>query len=108
MGRRGGKSRVMALVGVFLACFRTYTLALGERGVVMLLAADKRQACVLRRYIGAFITHTPMLAAMVERQTAESIDLNNGISIEVHVASFRSPAATRSWQQFVTRLLLAE
>src|SRR5262245_26757339 len=40
VGRRGGKSRVAALVGVFLACFRDYSavLAPGERGTVMLLA----------------------------------------------------------------------
>lgn len=44
-GRRGGKSRVAALVAVFLALFRDYrgVLAAGERGTVMLLAADTRQ-----------------------------------------------------------------
>lgn len=90
MGRRGAKSRTMALLGVFVACFRTYTLAPGERATVMLLAADKRQARVLRRYIGAFIDETPMLAAMVTGRTRESIDLNNGVTIEVHVASYRT------------------
>jgi hypothetical protein len=90
MGRRGGKSRTMALVAVFLACFRTYQLAPGERGVVMLLAADKKQARVLRRYIGAFLNHTPLLASMVTRDTAESIDLTNAVSIEVHGASYRT------------------
>ena len=32
----------------------------------------------------------PMLARMVERETSESFDLTNNISIEVHTASFRS------------------
>ena len=90
MGRRGGKSRVMALVAVFLACFKQYTLAPGERGVVMLLAADKKQARVLRRYIGAFLDLTPLLDVMVTRRTTETIDLSNGTSIEVHVASYRT------------------
>lgn len=90
MGRRGGKSRVMALAAVFLAAFKDYTLAPGERGIVMLIAADKRQAKVLRRYIGAFLDLTPLLSAMVTRRTVETIDLNNGISIEVHVASYRT------------------
>lgn len=89
-GRRGGKSLVMGLVGSYLAAFRKYKLALGERGVVMLVAADKKQARVLRRYIGAFFQHIPMLRAMVVRETAEAIDLNNGVSIEIHVASYRS------------------
>ena len=46
VGRRGGKSRIAALVAVYLACFRDYRSALapGERGTVMLLAADRRQA----------------------------------------------------------------
>src|SRR5439155_14474742 len=35
-GRRSGKSRFAALLAVHAACFRTYLLAPGERGVVML------------------------------------------------------------------------
>ena len=31
-----------------------------------------------------------MLAALATRQTREAIDLSNGISIEVHVSSYRS------------------
>jgi hypothetical protein len=49
IGRRGGKSRVAALVAVYLACFRTYALAPGERGVVVVIAGDRRQARVILR-----------------------------------------------------------
>ena len=38
-GRRGGKSRIAALVAVYLAAFRTYELVAGERAVVMVLEA---------------------------------------------------------------------
>ena len=31
-----------------------------------------------------------MLAKMIERETQEGLDLSNGITIEVHTASFRS------------------
>ncbi len=89
-GRRAGKSLVMALVAVFLAAFRRYQLTPGERGTVMLLAGDKRQARVLRRYVGAFFATVPLLRAMVTAERAEAIDLDNGISIEIHVASYRS------------------
>src|SRR5688572_210105 len=41
IGRRGGKSRIAALLAVYLACFRRYVLAPGERGVLMVLAADR-------------------------------------------------------------------
>ena len=34
-GRRGGKSRVAALVAVYLSCFRRYRLAPGETGTLM-------------------------------------------------------------------------
>jgi hypothetical protein len=44
-GRRAGKSFVLALIAVFLACvydFRSY-LSPGERGTVMVIAADRKQ-----------------------------------------------------------------
>lgn len=92
IGRRGGKSFVSALVAVFLACFFDYQqyLAPGERGTVMIVAADKRQARVILRYIRAMLNNIPMLKVMVERDTADSFDLDNGVTIEVGVASFRS------------------
>jgi len=91
IGRRGGKSRVSALLAVFLACFRRYTLAPGERGVVMVIAADRRQARVVYRYVRALIEAVPMLKAMLAGDpTKEALHLNNGISIEIHTASFRA------------------
>jgi hypothetical protein len=90
VGRRGGKSFICALIGVFLACFRSYRLTPGERGIVMLLAADRRQARVLYRYARAFIEGVPMLRAMIQNTTADAVELNNGIEIEVHTASFRA------------------
>lgn len=91
-GRRSGKSFIAALIAVFLACFRSYKqyLAPGERGVVMVLACDRKQARVVFRYIQALVTHIPMLAQLVVLPKAESIELNNGIDIEVHTASFRA------------------
>ena len=92
VGRRGGKSFISALVAVFLACFRDYSdvLAPGERGTLMVLAADRRQARTVFRYISGLIDGVPMLARMVESRTAEAINLNNGVSIEVHTDSFRA------------------
>ena len=51
IGRRGGKSRLAALMGIFLAIFREYTVAPGEVPVVMVLAEDRRQARVVMRYM---------------------------------------------------------
>jgi hypothetical protein len=91
-GRRAGKSFVLALVAVFLACFHDWRpfLAPGERGTVMVIATDRRQARTILRYIRGFLTLVPMLARMVERETAEGFDLSNSTTIEVGSASFRS------------------
>lgn len=91
VGRRGGKSRVAALLAVFLACFRRYTLAPGERGVVMVIATDRYQARIVFNYIVALLESTPMLARLIEgKPRVESVDLKNGISVEIHTASFRA------------------
>jgi len=92
VGRRGGKSRIMALIAVWLACFKDYSqyLAPGERGTVLVIAADRAQARTIMNYAKELIRRVPMLKRLVIRQTRESIDLANGITIEVGTASFRS------------------
>ena len=92
VGRRGGKSFIVALIAVFLACFRDYRpfLGPGERGVLMIIATDRKQARVIMRYLTALLESVPMLAAMIERQDSESIDLNNRVSIEITTASYRT------------------
>jgi hypothetical protein len=60
-------------------CFRSYRECLGpgERGVIMIIATDRKQARVIMRYLTAILQSVPMLAAMIERQDTDSIDLNN-------------------------------
>jgi hypothetical protein len=91
VGRRGGKSRIAALVAVYTAALHDWdkVLAPGERGTVPLIAADRRQARTLMRYVQGLIHGCPMLARMVERETAEQIDLSNRVTIEIHTASWR-------------------
>ena len=91
-GRRGGKSFIVALIAVFLACFKDYRpyLGPGERGVLMIIATDRKQARVIMRYILALIEQVPMLKHMVVRQDSESLDLDNMVSIEITTASYRT------------------
>lgn len=92
-GRRAGKSFVLALIAVFLATFKSYNefLGPGERGTVMVIAADRRQARVIMRYVRGIIQGTPLLADMIEGQPrADGIDLDNSITIEVGTASFKT------------------
>lgn len=91
VGRRGGKSRVLALIATWLSAFVDYKPYLdpGERGVVQVLAADRDQAKIILRYIKAFFK-LPMLARLVERNSQYGLDLSNSVAIEVTTASFRS------------------
>lgn len=92
IGRRGGKSFVMALVAVYLAAFRDCRQYLqpGERATVGVIAADRKQARVIIRYVHGLLHGVRMLKKMVEAERAESFDLNNGNTIEVMTASLRS------------------
>jgi hypothetical protein len=91
-GRRAGKSFVLALIAVYLACFRDYRpyLQPGERGTVIVIAADRKQARTIMRYVRGMLTRIPMLSRLLERETSESFDLTNSVSIEIGTASFRS------------------
>jgi hypothetical protein len=91
VGRRGGKSRVLALIATYLACFRDYTpyLAPGEVATIAVVAADRKQARSIFRYITGALNSVPMLSAMVEDEQAEAIILTNRVVIEIATASFR-------------------
>jgi hypothetical protein len=91
-GRRSGKSFVLAAIAVFLAAFRDWRphLGPGERGTIMVIAADRRQARVILRYVTGLLRSVPMLAQLIESETQERVDLRNRVTIEVHTASFRS------------------
>lgn len=91
-GRRAGKSFVLALIAVFLACFRDYRQYLlpGERGTILIIAADRRQARVIFRYVRGLLTNVRMLADMIERETSDAFDLKNSITIEIAAGSFRT------------------
>lgn len=91
-GRRGGKSITLALIAVFLSVFRDWSdkLVPGERGTVMIIAADRRQARVIFRYLTSMLVETPLRDLVDGEPTQERIDLINGISIEISTASFKS------------------
>jgi len=85
VGRRGGKSRIAALVGVYQAAFVDHPpkLAPGEVAVVAIIASDRQQAQVVFRYVRALLTETPMLRRLVVNETAEAIELRGRVRIEV-------------------------
>ncbi|MCF6225770.1 MAG: hypothetical protein L3J22_05625 [Xanthomonadales bacterium] len=92
IGRRGGKSQMAALLAVMEACFNNHQskLSPGEVATVMVLAADRKQARTVMRYIAGLMESNPMLQRLIIKQNRESIELSNRCCIEVGTASFRS------------------
>ena len=92
VGRRGGKSRTLALIAVYLACFRDYApyLAPGEVATIGVLAVDKGQARAIFRFVLGLLKAVPMLEPLIVRRDTETIELSNRVHIEIATASFRS------------------
>lgn len=92
VGRRGGKSRVAALLAVYIAAFRDHKkhLAPGESATVMVLSPDRKQSRVVFKYVLALLHGVPMLEQMIVNETRESVELTSGAVIEIHTASYRS------------------
>jgi hypothetical protein len=89
-GRRSGKSRMAALVGVYLATFRQYHLSPGEVGHVLILAGSKAQAKTVFSYCKGFIESSAILSRQLLEATADELRLRGNIVIAVHPNSFRS------------------
>jgi hypothetical protein len=92
VGRRGGKSFISALIGVFIACFFSFTeyLTTGERGTVLILAVDRAQAKVVFNYCKGIIEAIPALRRMVTAWRADEVELSNDITIAVKTSDYRS------------------
>ena len=61
----------------------------GERGVLLCVAADQRQADVILDYADASFRASPVLSQLIEGRTQRELRLNNGIDIEVRAADYR-------------------
>jgi hypothetical protein len=90
VGRGAGKSRICALVACWFAC-RQYHFAPGERVYVGVFAPDRKQAGVTFSYIVGLLHAVPELAALIVRETRDSVELANGVVIEVITASTAAP-----------------
>ncbi|MDW7759452.1 MAG: hypothetical protein SCM96_02310 [Acidobacteriota bacterium] len=91
-GRRSGKSRLAALIAVFLATFRDWrnVLSPGERGKAIIIATDRAQAKVIHGYISGLLNSNPSLGRLIIAEGKESIELSTGVDIEIATANYRS------------------
>jgi phage terminase large subunit-like protein len=90
VGRRGGKSRAISVLATYVAGLCNHPdLVAGERGVVLIIAPDQRQADVVLDYVEANFRGSPILNQVVEARTQRSLKLTNRIDIEVRASEFR-------------------
>jgi hypothetical protein len=91
VGRGGGKDAVAASLAAYHAVnVDKARLRPGEHAVVLCLAVDRDQAQVAYRYVKGYFEQVPLLAGMVERITADTIDLTNGAEIIIATNSYRA------------------
>src|ERR1700722_161383 len=92
IGRRGGKSRILATIAVYLACVRNYApyLAPGEVATIAVIAADRDQARAIFHFVSGLLKAVPLLRKMVATATRPRILFTNRVAIEIGTASFRT------------------
>jgi len=91
-GRRSGKSFISSVIAVYLACFKDWRpfLSPGERGWIFILANDKPQASIIKKYISGILHANKLLRARIENEKKEEIELRGGVGIAVKTSSFRT------------------
>lgn len=89
-GRRGGKSRALSVLGVYLACLCEFDgLATGELPMVSVIALDASQASVAMSYAVGAIEESPLLSQMIRRKTPDMLELTNKVAFRATGPSFR-------------------
>ncbi len=89
LGRRSGKSdKIASNIALYEACCRKHKLSVGQTGVVMVVASEKkRQAKIVFQYIEGKLKRSPILRKMIDNITQECITLTNGVEIQVYPCS---------------------
>ena len=91
-GRGAGKSRWAARLACLFAAGRTYSRrAPGERIYCGIFAPDRKQAIVTFRYVLGLLKAVPVIERTIERELRESVELDNGYTVEVITASKAAP-----------------
>jgi hypothetical protein len=91
VGRRGGKSRAISVLATYIAALCEHpALVRGERGVVLIIAPDTKQAEIVLDYTEANFRASPILAQLVENRRERQLRLTNRVTIEVRASDFRT------------------
>lgn len=90
VGRGAGKSRIVALLACWFAS-QQYLRAPGESIYIGVFGPDRKQAAITFRYTLGLLRSVPTLAALIVNETKDSIELSNGVVVEVITASIAAP-----------------
>jgi hypothetical protein len=90
VGRKGRKSAIAAVLGVYFAVYKKWKRAPGETVRVLIVGKSKDQAKLVRDYCEAILESRPALQRLITSIDASSIGLSNGISIVCVANSYRS------------------
>ena len=97
VGRRGGKSFILAVIAVYLTFFVDWKkhLAPGEFGTIVIVAQDRKQARVILRYIKGLVNGIKFFKQEKMRETQWLLEFpKQRLAIEIFTTSFR---ATRGY-----------
>ena len=85
IGRRGGKSFIAALLGVFLAIFQDFSevITSGETLLLPIVAPTMKQARIIRKYCYAFLTENKLLNSYFIKMVGGEIHLKNNVVIDI-------------------------
>jgi hypothetical protein len=90
IGRRGGKSRAVGVLATYIAGLCEHSVLVpGERGVLLIIAPDQKQADICLDYIAANFEGSPILRQLIESRTARTLRLTSRVDIEVRASDFR-------------------
>ena len=91
IGRGGGKDSVASFLAAYVAV--TFDprgkLRPGEKATIVCLATDRSQAAIVFNYLKGYLEAVPALKALVVELGRETIELSNGVVIEIRTNSFR-------------------
>lgn len=80
IGRRGGKSRAISVIATHIAALCDHpALVPGERGIVLVIAPDQKQADIVLDYVEANFRASPILSQLIDARTSRSLRLTNQI-----------------------------
>jgi hypothetical protein len=91
-GRRSGKSYMSSLIAVYLAAFKDWSpyLNAGEKGWIFIIATDKEQAKIIKKYISGILNSNELFRRLIEKEHQTEIELKNGVVIAVKTCNYRT------------------